>query len=160
VAKLQGQPVSPTAPTAGQLLIWNATAGLWQPANLMFSSITGTVTDTQVGTGINANKIGAGAGSNTTFGYLENITSNVEAQLNTKASASQAVAGDVTGNLGSTKVTALQGRNVTSAAPTNGQALVWNSTAGQWEPQSPGAVIASVFGRTGTIAAQSGDYSF
>jgi uncharacterized protein YdbL (DUF1318 family) len=160
VAKIQGRPVSATAPAAGQLLIWNASVGLWEPANLTFGLISGTVTDAQVGAGINANKIGGGTVSNTVFGYLANVSSDIQGQLNGKAATNQAMAGDVSGNLGATKVMALQNRNVAATAPSNGQALTWNSTASQWEPQSFGAAIASVFGRTGVISAQSGDYTF
>jgi len=160
VAKIQGRPVSATAPASGQTLIWNAGAGLWQPANLAFGQITGTVTDAQVGTGINASKIGSGAVSNARFAYLANVNSDIQAQLDGKAGTGQAVAGDVSGNLGAMKVMALQNRTVASTAPLNGQSLTWNASTLQWEPQSMGGAIPSVFGRTGAISAQSGDYSF
>jgi hypothetical protein len=160
VAKLQGRSVSATVPTAGQVLAWNGSATFWGPANLAFGLISGTLTDAQVATGINANKIGGGAVANTTFGYLANATSDIQAQLNGKAATNQAVAGDVSGTLGSTKVMALQNRNVAATAPSNGQALTWNSTTSVWEPQGFGAAIATVFGRTGAISAQSGDYTF
>jgi hypothetical protein len=42
------------------------------------------------------------------------------------------IAGDVTGTLAATTVTAVQGRNVSNAAPSTGQALIWNGTA--WAP--------------------------
>ena len=50
-----------------------------------------------------------------------------------------ALTGDVaaTGpNSASATVTKIQGRNITSAAPSNGQALIWNNSATQWEPQT------------------------
>lgn len=40
------------------------------------------VTDAKVATGINANKIGAGSVDNTKFGYLSNVTSDIQAQIN------------------------------------------------------------------------------
>jgi len=43
--------------------------------------------------------------------------------------------GDVTG-ASSLTVAKIQGRNVVSTAPTNGQILKWNNTASQWEPSS------------------------
>jgi hypothetical protein len=43
-------------------------------------------------------------------------------------------AGDVTGTLAATTVARIQGRNVSNTAPTNGQALIWNSTTSAWEP--------------------------
>src|SRR5205807_5782495 len=60
VARIQGRAVSAAAALAGQALIWNGLAGLWEPANLAFSQMSGTITDSQVGAGINANKIGGG----------------------------------------------------------------------------------------------------
>ncbi len=42
------------------------------------------------------------------------------------------LAGDVTGAQGSTTVEKIQGRNVATTAPTNGQVLKWNGSA--WEP--------------------------
>jgi hypothetical protein len=44
--------------------------------------------------------------------------------------------GDVIGALSSTVVTQIQGRPVSSTAPTSSQALVWNSSASQWQPQT------------------------
>ena len=42
--------------------------------------------------------------------------------------------GDVTGTLAATTVARIQGRDVSNAAPANGQALIWNSTNSAWEP--------------------------
>jgi hypothetical protein len=73
------------------------------------------------------------------------------------------LAGDVS-NVGATlTVVGLQGRAVSASAPTNGQVLLWNSTASQWQPGSGGGgggAITSVFGRTGVITAQFNDYSW
>jgi hypothetical protein len=44
--------------------------------------------------------------------------------------------GDVTGTPGVTTVSKLQGRAVSTAAPTSGQSLVWNSTTSSWTPQT------------------------
>ncbi len=50
-----------------------------------------------------------------------------------------ALSGDATiNNAGLLTVDGLQGRDVSSTAPTNGQVLTWNNTLSQWEPQSPG----------------------
>jgi len=45
------------------------------------------------------------------------------------------LAGDVTGTTSSTTVIRLQGRGVSSTAPSNGQSLVWNQTTNLWEPR-------------------------
>ena len=50
------------------------------------------------------------------------------------------MAGDLTGTLASTTVAAIQHRNVSPAAPANGQVLVWNTGNSRWEPQAlPGS---------------------
>src|SRR5205823_11834287 len=97
---------------------------------------------------------GGGAVGNTAFGYVANVSSDIQTQLNGKAATNQGVTGDVTGNLGATTVTALQSRGVAATAPANGQALVWNSAASQWQPQNQVVLVARVFGRTSAVTAQ------
>ena len=103
-----------------------------------FSAITGQVVNSQIATGVDAAKIGSGTVGNTVFGYLANVTSDIQTQINGKAATSHShtVAGDVTGDLGSTSVAKVRGRNVATTAPTNGQVLVWNDSLAQWEPQN------------------------
>lgn len=43
--------------------------------------------------------------------------------------------------------------------PTNGQVLKYNSTTGLWENSTDNNSVISVFGRTGAVVAQSGDYT-
>jgi uncharacterized protein YdbL (DUF1318 family) len=181
VTGLQGRVVSPAAPSNGQALVWNSSLSQWQPqsqaggvstvfgrtgavtsqtGDYSFSQISGTVTDSQISTGINANRIGTGTVGNSAFGYLGNVTSDIQAQLNTKASMSQAAGGDLSGSLGAPTVSAIQNRAVSAATPTDGQALVWKASAGQWQPQAVAGGVSTVFGRTGAISAQPGDYSF
>jgi hypothetical protein len=50
-----------------------------------FSQIAGTVSNSQVATGIDAVKIGAGTVSNNVFGYLANVSGDIQTQLNSKA---------------------------------------------------------------------------
>jgi hypothetical protein len=52
----------------------------------------------------------------------------------TSSNFSGDLAGDVTGNQGSTVVARLQGRPVVSTAPADGAVLQFNATANQWEP--------------------------
>src|SRR5450755_3737695 len=70
--------------------------------------------------------------------------------------------GDVSGTLTAATVTGIQGRTVANTAPSNGQALVWNSGVSSWQPGtvSGSGAVSSVFGRTGTVTAQTGDYGF
>ena len=68
---------------------------------------------------------------------------------------------DLYGSFPHLSVVRLQGLPVSGAPPANLQYLGWNSGANQWEPKAlPAAPVTSAFGRTGAVAAQSGDYSF
>jgi hypothetical protein len=68
----------------------------------------------------------------------------------------QSVGGDVSGSAGSLLVTGLRGRSVANTAPVNGQLLRWQN--GSWSPAAES--ITSIFGRSGTVTAQNGDYAF
>src|ERR1035437_2343266 len=68
---------------------------------------------------------------------------------------------DLNGSFPHLSVVGVQGRPVASTPPTDQQYLGWNGGVGRWEPKTlPGAPVTSMFGRTGTIAAQNGDYAF
>jgi hypothetical protein len=58
--------------------------------------------------------------------------------------------GDLSGSLTNATVTALRNLPIASTAPSGGQALVWNGTSGQWQPQtvatSGGAGMATQLG--------------
>ncbi|MDE2104526.1 MAG: hypothetical protein KGL39_45240, partial [Patescibacteria group bacterium] len=60
---------------------------------------------------------------------------------------------------GGSNATSIQGRTVSGAAPSAGMVLAWNATTGQWEPQISTGGVTSVFGRTGAVTPQTGDYS-
>lgn len=50
--------------------------------------------------------------------------------------------------------------DVSIASPANNQVLTYNTITGKWSNQTPSsATVSSVFGRTGAVAAQSGDYT-
>jgi hypothetical protein len=49
------------------------------------------------------------------------------------------VGGDLSGTAASATVARVQGRSVASAAPSDGDALVWNDTLNRWEPGAVGA---------------------
>jgi len=46
------------------------------------------------------------------------------------------LAGDVTGTLGATVVTQIQGRAVSSTVPASGQSLAWSASTSSWTPQT------------------------
>jgi len=118
-----------------------------------FSQLAGAVSDSQIAGGVNASKIGAGTVTNQAFGYLANVTSDLQAQLNAKAALT--LSGDVTGAPGSTTVVALQNRALANTAPSDGQALVWSASASQWQP---GTVSGSGGGGGASMASQLGDF--
>jgi hypothetical protein len=69
------------------------------------------------------------------------------------------LSGDISGIPGAVIVTGFNGRKLGSTVPLDGQFLKWNGTTNQWEPATIAAVF-SVFGRSGAVSAQTGDYSF
>ncbi len=107
-----------------------------QAGDYSFSQILGLVSNTQIGAGVDAAKIASGTVDNTEFGYLDGVTSPIQAQLNGKAAASHShtAAGDVTGDLGSTTVAKIRGRSVSSVAPSDGQVLAWSAATSEWVP--------------------------
>ena len=121
-----------------------------------FSQISGTVANSQVAAGVDAAKIGAGLVSSQTYGYLANVSSDIQAQLNGKSSTSHThtASGDVTGALATTVVAGIQGRAISSAAPLDGQVLSWSAAANQWQPASGGGGS----GGGATMAGQLGDF--
>lgn len=55
----------------------------------------------------------------------------------------------------------IQGRTIAGNAPADLQYLGWNNAAGQWEPKTlPPTAVSTVFGRTGAVTPQNGDYTF
>ena len=86
--------------STGQVLTWNGTKWVPQTAtggvssvfgrsgavsaavgDYSFSQISGSLSSTQIPTGIDAAKIGTGAVTTTKFNYLANVTSDIQAQL-------------------------------------------------------------------------------
>lgn len=60
-------------------------------------------------------------------------------------STSGPVGGDLSGTTSAATVTKLQGRTVATTAPTDGQGLVWDNTAGNWKPATiPDTTVAGV----------------
>jgi hypothetical protein len=125
-----------------------------QAGDYSFSQIAGTVTDAQLATGINADRIGDGTVTNTVWGRLANVSSDVQAQLNGKAplAHSHSVSGDLGGSTNNATVTRIQSRPVSSTAPADGQALVWSAGWNEWQP-------GTVSGGGAGMGAQLGDFA-
>ncbi len=116
VAAIQGNAVAASIPTiTGQVLKWDAINNVWD------LGIDNNTTYTP-GTGISF--------AGTTINNSGDTNGNDDVLLTTAATGD--VSGDFTNGL---TVTALQGSNVSTAAPTtSGQVLKWNTSTSAWEP--------------------------
>ena len=138
VTGLGGRKLGSLTPLDGQFMKWNGVAQQWEPTTLAAAlSVFGR-----------SGAVSAQAGD-----YSFN-------QISGTVGTSQlpAVAGDVSGTISGTSVVRIQSRPVSSVTPLTGQSLTWDGS--QWTPQTPSAGVTSIFGRTGPITAQFGDYSF
>jgi hypothetical protein len=147
VTGLQNRPVASTAPADGQSLVWSAANGNWRPSTV--SGGGGAVTSVFGRTGAVTAQTG-----DYSFGQLSGTVGS--GQL-------PGAGGDLSGGLTTATVSGLQNRPVASTAPSDGQSLVWSAANGNWRPSTVsggGGAVTSVFGRTGAVTAQTGDYSF
>lgn len=139
--------ISPLTQTQHNTLLdlMNGTSALYRQssASIPAASISGTVASAQIAdSAVTDAKIAGVAGSKVSG----NIVGNA-------AGFTGSLVGDVTGTQGATVVAKIQGRGVSSAAPTNGQTLIWNNSSGVWEP----ATLAA--GGTGTVTSIATDAS-
>ena len=138
VTRIQGQPIGLTAPASGQVLSWDGAK--WAP-----SSVTAT------------------AGVSTVFGRSGLVTAQTGdysfPQIGGTILSGQlpAAGGDLSGSLTAAAVTRIQGQPVGSTAPASGQVLSWDGA--KWAASTLTTGISSVFGRSGAITAQTGDYT-
>jgi hypothetical protein len=134
-----------TAPTAGNVLSWNAVSSKWVPSSA--SSVgsiddlsdvdTSTVPPTQNQTLVWNPATSQWIPADKGIGFTD-----LSATTGTAANPSQLTYDNTSGifNYTPPDLTSLGSINVhsdvdtTSTAPTNGQALIWNSTASKWEP--------------------------
>ncbi|XZF60635.1 MAG: beta strand repeat-containing protein [Gloeotrichia echinulata DVL01] len=113
-------------------------------ANLSLSNIGGTLPLTKGGTGAttaSAALTALGGLASTTRGAANGVASLDASTLipiaqipSTIARVSQVTASQVGNTTAQWNANQIQGRSVSSTAPTNGQAIVWNSTSSTWQP--------------------------
>lgn len=139
----------------------NATAvGYNTTANQNNTVILGNGANVGIGTSAPNNKLeitqGTAGNSGLRFTNLPNaalLSTNVNGDVIASSNVnSMPIAGDVTGTIGATTVTKIQGRNVATIAPLDGQVLTWDSTTSTWKPATIGVFsVVTVTGTTYTL---------
>lgn len=138
VKKIQGNSVSTSTPSNGQVLKYNSTTTQWQPDTDAGATYTaGTALSLNSTTFYLANT----AVSPGTYGSASTIPSVVVDAQGRITSASNAgltvtLAGDVSGAFSANTVDKIKNVSVSTAAPSNGQVLRYNSSTTAWEPNS------------------------
>lgn len=159
---LQGKAIAATAPATGDVLKWNSVSNSWEPAAIaaLTTTLTGDVTGS--GSGAFATTV---ANKAVTFAKFQDV--NTQTLLGRYSAASGAVqevtlaggnlALSAAGLLSASNGTALwnanklQGRDIVTTAPANGDVLKYNTTTNVWEPAAAAAVTTTLTGDvTGT----------
>jgi len=139
VNKLLGRKLNTTAPATGQFLGWDGTQWTAQSVTITTAPVTSVF-----------GRIGAviGQTGDYTFAQLGGSVASTQLPL---------AGGDLSGAITAATVIKLQSRAIASTAPAAGQVLTWSGS--QWAPQNQTGGVTSVFGRTGAITVQAGDYT-
>jgi len=125
VGAIQGKAVKNAAPAANQVLTWNASTTQWEPQN---TNYTGAVVNVATSTGL----LGGPITSNGTLSVDVGTTASKIVQL-TAGAQYPAVDGNLITN---TNAYNIRGRLVSTAAPSDAQALLFNNTTATWTPAS------------------------
>src|SRR5271169_2269348 len=92
--------------------------------------------------------IPTGANCPATFASLTLFARGTLTPATILSNVGPSMGGDLNGPSPNPHVIGLRGVPIKNASPTNGQALIYNSTNGDYEPSTPGGGVASVTGGT------------
>lgn len=148
--QLQGRNLASTTPNDLQYLGWNNAAAQWEAKTLpaTVSTVFGR-----------PGAVAAQAGDYT----AAQVTNAVDqtASYSNPAWISSLAWSKLNGVPASFNAGQLLGRNIANTIPNDLQYLGWDNAASQWEPRTlPPPAVSTVFGRSGAITAQTGDYGF
>jgi hypothetical protein len=138
VKGIQNRPVSVTAPTNGQALIYSTTTNSWVPASItatMGGDVSGSNSSSTV-KGIQNRPVSSHTPADKA-GLIYSSSANSWAA----GSLAATMGGDVSGSSSSAQVTGIQNRPVAATAPAHGQALVYSTTSNSWVPGAPTAIM-------------------
>ncbi|MBT6120090.1 hypothetical protein HOH45_01330, partial [bacterium] len=140
VDKLLGRPLSSTAPSNGQAIVWNNTASEWEPVTI---TAEGDASGDLTGTFPNPTLISTGV----TSGNYGTQTTAPQIQIDTKGRITSAgsvtisgvtPSGNASGDLSSTypspTVVKLRGRLISTETPSEGEVLAWDDSGSTWIP--------------------------
>ncbi|MFS4460531.1 tail fiber domain-containing protein [Bdellovibrio sp. HCB2-146] len=166
VAKIQGQAVSSSAPSNGQVLKYNTGASQWQPVRF---GVDDLISETGLAQFASAN---CASNQTLTWSSLTDIfsctnisisESNISGSISgTKISGNisgnsagftGALAGDVSGIQGATSVDKIKGKTVNLTGLTDGQVLRWNNSANEWQPSADDNAGGTITALTGDVTA-------
>ena len=136
VTKIQDRTVSSAAPTDGYALTWNTSGNQWIsskpiPGGTAGGDLSGTYPNPTVD-GLQGRSVSSSA---PTDGYALTWNAGGAQWESSKPVPGGTAGGDLSGTYPNPTVAGVQNRQVSSALPIDGYALVWNDGLSQWEPQ-------------------------
>ena len=157
VTGIQTNPISSVGPSSNQALVWNSSHNQWEPTTLSSSYLSDGSSLIKTSTGLSGDLSGnlpsalvvklnsIAISSNPTIvgqtlryngvSWASSLLASTDlSDSSSLIRTSTSLSGDLSGSLPSPSVVKIQGAPVSSTAPSDKQALVWNGTNSDWEP--------------------------
>jgi hypothetical protein len=148
VIKLQNRALASTAPSDGQAIVWDATGTTWKPGTVATGTPTLAGDVTGLSSATSVVKLQSRALASTAPSDGQAIVWDATGTTwkpGTVSTGTPTLAGDVTGLSSATSVVKLQGRDLASTAPSDGQAIVWDASGTTWKPGGGTSTISPVY---------------